>query len=265
MGLFIFLDIYSKIKNMIFGFNIQLFVTVLLFPFIYSLIIFFTSPYKSVSYKRGLLFLLAGIFSTEVVHLIYFFIPYLGESHSDFFTYFGIVGPVEEVSKFIMFYGMMSLTKDKKVSEHPFKYMFYFGMTGLGFALLENIHYIMYYGEEILLPRSFTSTIAHMIFGLLFGYYIGLGSITRKSFENRSIFGVLVRKNKKIKKFIYFLTGYLLASYYHGMYNYNLATSDESAGIILMILLAFGLIICKLLADDLNRKWSLREKKSKID
>ncbi len=83
------------------------------------------------------------MFSTVIVQLFYFFIPHLTDTHTKFYEYFAVVGPVEEISKFILFYGIVSLTKDRKTSEHPFKYMFYFAMTGLGFAILENIHYIV--------------------------------------------------------------------------------------------------------------------------
>jgi RsiW-degrading membrane proteinase PrsW (M82 family) len=245
---------------MLFGFNFQLLIALFLIPLLYASIIFFTSPYKSVTFKRGLLYLWGGMFSTVIVQLFYFFIPHLTDTHTKFYEYFAVVGPVEEISKFILFYGIVSLTKDRKTSEHPFKYMFYFAMTGLGFAILENIHYIVRYGELVLLIRTFTSTIAHMIFGLFFGYCIGLGTITRNNFEDRSVFGVMVRKNGKLKKVIYFFIGLFFSSFYHGMYNYNLATSHESSRIILIILLAFGLLMSKFLSDDLNRRWSLRSK-----
>jgi len=245
---------------MLLGFNIQLLVAIFFIPLIYAVIIYFTSPYKSVSFRRGLLYLWAGLLSPTLVQMFYFFIPHLRENHSDFYQMFAIVGPVEEISKFILFYTVLMVTKEKKISDHPFKYMFYFAMTGLGFAIFENIHYIMMYGESVLPIRTFTSTVAHMIFGLLFGYWIGLGTIVRKNFEDRSVFGVLVRKHHDLRRFIYFMVGFVFAFFYHGMFNYNLATSEQSAMIILIMLISFGLVTSKLLADDLNRKWSSRSK-----
>ena len=245
---------------MLLGFNIQLLVAIFFIPLIYAVIIYFTSPYKSVSFRRGLLYLWAGLLSPTVVQMFYFFIPHLRENHSDFYQMFAIVGPVEEISKFILFYTVLIVTKEKKISDHPFKYMFYFAMTGLGFAIFENIHYIMMYGESVLPIRTFTSTVAHMIFGLLFGYWIGLGTIVRKNFEDRSVFGVLVIKNHDLRRFIYFIVGFVFAFFYHGMFNYNLATSESSTMVILIMLISFGLVTSKLLADDLNRKWSSRSK-----
>jgi hypothetical protein len=60
---------------MVLGFNFELLFTMFLIPMLYALIIYFTSPYKSVSFKRGLFFLWGGITSTIIVKLIYFFIP----------------------------------------------------------------------------------------------------------------------------------------------------------------------------------------------
>ena len=200
-----------------------------------------------------------GMASTMIVQLFYFFIPFLTSNHSTEFHLFGVVGPVEEVSKLIMFYVILNGTKDKKVSSHPARYMFYFAMIGLGFAILENIHYMQRYGDWILLTRLFTSTIAHMIFGLLLGYWAGLSTVTKRKFEDRSVFGVLANKHSKLKKFTYVFIGLFVASLYHGMYNYNLATSVFSSKIILIILLSFGLIFSKLLANDLNEKWKNRE------
>ena len=97
-----------------------------------------------------------------------------------------------------------------------------------------------------------------MIFGLFFGYWMGLGTITRKNFEDRSVFGVLTNKNKKVKRVVFGFIGLFFASFYHGMYNFNIASSQNSLEIILIILLIFGIITSKLLSDDLNRKWKTR-------
>ena len=244
---------------MVLGFNLQLLIATFFIPILYAVIIYFTSPYKSVSFRRGLLFMWGGMASTVLVQLFYFFIPFLAMNHSLEFQYFGVVGPVEEISKLIMFYTILNGTKDRKVSSHPARYMFYFAMVGLGFAILENIHYMQRYGDWVLITRLFTSTIAHMIFGLLLGYWAGLSTITKRKFEDRSMFGVIANKHKKLRKFVYVFCGLFVASLYHGMYNYNLATSMFSSIIILIILLSFGLIFSKLLANDLNEKWKNRE------
>lgn len=256
-----FLPIY---ECMVLGVDFQLLVGVFFVPLLYALIIYITAPYKSVSFRRGLVYLFGGMMSTMVVQLFYFFVPYFssGFVEGDAFTkFFFVVGPVEELSKFLLFFFVLNLTKDKKVSDNPFRYMFYLGMTGLGFAIMENIHYVANYGEGILFIRTFTSTIAHMIFGLLCGYWVGLGVVNKKKMSNRSIFGVLTMKYPFVKKAFYTFTGLFVACFYHGLYNYNLISSVYSSQVILIMILMFGLIFSRMLAIDLNNQFRNRETK----
>ena len=155
----------------------------------------------------------------------------------------------------------MKFINKEGLIKHPFRYMFYFALVGLGFAVIENMTYVRMYGEEVLYIRTITSTIMHMIFGMIFGYWIGLSKIYKSKFENRSVFGVITNKHKKLKVFIYTLIGFLSALTYHGMYNYNLVTSEESSKIISMIIIVLGLLSCKLLANNLNTQWKNRMKK----
>lgn len=250
--------------NMVLGFNLYLFISVFLVPMLYAIIIYFTSPYKSVSFRRGMLYLFGGIMSTVIVQFIYFFFPSMVSAFigaDDFHKYFFVVGPIEEFSKYIMFLFILYMTKDRKISSHPFKYMFYMSMVGLGFAVLENMHYITRYGEEVIATRLFTSTIAHMIFGLLFGYWLGLAHIEKKKLKDRSVFGVLTESNKRLKKMVLTFVGFFVASFYHGLYNFNLAQSMFSTMVILIIILMFGFIFTRLLASDLNNQWRNRNTK----
>tara|TARA_B100000927_G_scaffold290552_1_gene289715 strand:- start:736 stop:1509 length:774 start_codon:yes stop_codon:yes gene_type:complete len=247
---------------MLLGFDFQLFVGVFFIPLLYALVIYLTAPYKSVSFKRGLVYLFAGMMSVVAVQLFYFFVPWFTSNFSfgdPFVKFFFVVGPVEELSKFLLFFFILNLTNDKRVSDHPFRHMFYLGMTGLGFAIMENIHYASNYGEGILFIRTFTSTIAHMIFGLLCGYWVGLGVINKKKMSNRSVFGVLTMKYPFIKRALYTFTGLLVACFYHGLYNYNLITSMYASQVILIMILMFGLIFSRMLAIDLNNQFRNRE------
>ena len=55
------------------------------------------------------------------------------------------------------------------------------------------------------------------------------------------------------------LCGLFVSSFYHGIYNYNLATSNESTRVILIIILSFGVFFSKTLLSDLNYKWKNRD------
>jgi RsiW-degrading membrane proteinase PrsW (M82 family) len=48
-----------------------------------------------------------------------------------------------------MFYMVLNITKDKKVSSHPSRFMFYFAMVGLGFAIIENVQYVQIIGLDL--------------------------------------------------------------------------------------------------------------------
>lgn len=244
---------------MIWEINIGLLLGLFIPPLLYAIIMYFTSPYRSVSFINGLFFMVGGIASVAILDTIYFLAPDFDFSEHDYFLRFFIkTGPIEEFVKYIMFIIVMSFVNKNKVSEHPFRYMFYFSMVGLGFAMIENIGYVEIYGEDVLYNRTFTSTVMHMIFGSLFGYWVGLSTINKKKFENRSVFGVITRKYKKIRILIYTLIGFIFASIYHGLWNYNLYTSDESLKTIMIMLIIFGLLASKLLANDLNNHWRKR-------
>jgi len=220
---------------------------------------YFTSPYRSVSFKNGILFMIGGVVSVTLLQTIYFLFPTIGFPETYYFLkFFIIVGPLEEFSKYIMFIIIMSFIDKNKVSKHPFRYMFYFSMLGLGFAVVENMGYVRIYGEEVLYHRTFSSTIMHMVFELLFGYWLGLSTINKRKFENRSVFSVITNRYKKLKILTYTLIGFLSAVIYHGLWNYNLATSDESSKTIMVMLIIFGLLASNLLANDLNSRWKRR-------
>ena len=102
---------------------------------IYALIIYLTSPHGSINLKKSMTYVLGGIFSVTFVYLISSFIEM--ESYNHFMKHFFIVGPREELSKFLAFFIMTKSINDTKT--HPVATMFYMGMIGLGFALYENL------------------------------------------------------------------------------------------------------------------------------
>jgi RsiW-degrading membrane proteinase PrsW (M82 family) len=245
---------------MIEGVNISLLFYLFVPPLLYAFIIYLTSPYNSVKYKLGIFFMMAGIISVTLLTTIYTIAPSLITTYKNNFLKLYIkIGVLEELVKYIMFISVMTFVNKQTTKKvHPFGYMFYFSLVGLGFAIVENMQYVQMFGEDVLYIRNVTSTIMHMIFGMLFGYWIGLGTIEKRKFEDRSVFGVIMHRHKELKKITYTLIGFTLAVVYHGMYNYNLSTSKESAPIISMIIIIAGLFSCKLLANDLNNKWKNR-------
>ena len=139
----------------------------------------------------------------------------------------------------------------KEKTLHPVTYMLYFGMVGLGFALLENFGYYQEYGPFVLKSRPFNATLIHMNCGLLFGYWIGLSKIIKSPSKSNSVATYLLAGKPKLKSILYFIAGYTTAVLDHGIHNFNIATSGFATGSIMLIWIVFGLIVVKLLYRDL--------------
>jgi RsiW-degrading membrane proteinase PrsW (M82 family) len=211
------------------------------------------SPDKSITLKDSLKFLCAGCGCVVLLKVLDQIFPFWNYQHlmTPFGYYFKVVAPKEELVKLI---GFCLISKSFIKSEkfyHPISYMFYFSMVGLGFAIIENIFYTETYGVRVFYDRMFTATVAHMLFGSMFGYWIGLSKIKLKT---TSVLNRLLEKRKRLKFILYLSFGYLTAVFYHGLWNYNIRTSGYARETILFMLIFFGLVVMKIAYNDLNRK-----------
>lgn len=118
-------------------------------------------------------------------------------------AFFG-VALVEEFSKF--FFIRFILYNNKNFNE-PFDGIVYAIMVGMGFATVENILYVFQYGFTTGVVRLFTAVPAHATFAILMGYFLGLGKFTHRKESMYSLFALLV------------------ATGFHGMYDYFLFIS----------------------------------------
>jgi RsiW-degrading membrane proteinase PrsW (M82 family) len=109
------------------------------------------------------------------------------------------VALVEEFSKFISI--RFILFRNKNFNE-PFDGIVYAVMVGMGFATLENILYVFQYGFTTGVLRMFTAIPAHATFAILMGYFLG-----KAKFSNQN-------------KFMYSLMALLIATLFHGAYDY---------------------------------------------
>ena len=159
---------------------------VVLPPIIYALMIYLTSQHKSINIVDGLHYVGIGAFSVIMLPFLSILLP---DWNTDFISlntfqnFFMVVAPKEELIKYLSFLILFAAKKKKDV--HPLSIMFYMGMVGLGFAMVENLQYLSAYGTEVLKTRTFTSTIAHMLFGMFAGYWIALGRINTGKFGTR--------------------------------------------------------------------------------
>lgn len=233
-------------------FHIGLLLWTVLPPLIYAFILFLTTPYGTFNLQKSLYYVGAGLMSIIFVFMFDAFIEM--KALGAFKTHFFIVGPREELSKFLAFLFITFSIKDS--SKHPVSTMLSLGMVGLGFALYENLSYTYRYGEDVLITRSFTSTLGHMIFSMCVGYWYALSNIAT-SFGNRSknVFNVVMSKYPTIRKVIYTIIGLICGASIHGLWNYNLSSFSRTTIPFMILLIIVGLITCRFGISDLYTKY----------
>ena len=81
-----------------------------------------------------------------------------------------VVGPVEEFCKF----GAVRLGPYRSLYfDEPVDGLVYAAAASLGFASLENLFYVSQYGPEVMIGRAPLSTVAHLVFGSIWGHALG--------------------------------------------------------------------------------------------
>jgi protease PrsW len=109
----------------------------------------------------------------------------LGGIAGGFFESFLLVAPSEEFFKFLFIY--LYLRKKPFYDEINDGIVFY-GAGAIGFALLENIFYVLDYGFATGVMRAFTSIAIHTFCGIIIGYHAGLARFADQERPGRLIF-----------------------------------------------------------------------------
>ena len=138
--------------------------------------------------------------------------------------YFGVVAISEESSKYIMMRG-----RTWKSIEFNCQYdgVVYAVFVSLGFALWENISYVMHYGFGTALIRAITAIPGHASFGVFMGVFYGLA----KKMENR------VEHNKSV---LLRVLSIVVPVFLHGAYDYIASTEGSSWSFVIFILVLFA-------------------------
>lgn len=160
----------------------------------------------------GLLFktLLAGALTTIPVMLVE---SWLGKFIADFsglhavaYKAFVVAAFTEEFFKFsALFY----LIWRHREFDEKFDGIVYAVFVSLGFALVENIMYVLEYGHEVAWARALTAVPAHALFGVTMGYYF---SLARFNINRRAV---------------NFLTALLMPVLLHGIYDFILMSQHQ--------------------------------------
>ena len=117
---------------------------------------------------------------------------------------FVIVAFVEELCKFIFVRGI--LYRNKNFNE-PLDGIIYAVMVGMGFATAENIIYVLNEGGGIAIIRMVSVIPGHAMFAVLMGYWLGKAKFTHR------------------RETFYALVALLVATFFHGFYDYFLFIS----------------------------------------
>lgn len=134
------------------------------------------------------------------------------------YSIFGI-GFIEELVKFIPFIIILSFTKEVNES---IDYVIYASVSALGFAFIENLHYLSSSGINSLYDRSLSAVILHM------------------SLSSLVVYGFIYsRYYLKGKNLIPIFLSFLAAISIHGVYDFFLISPSVSDFSIISILLLF--------------------------
>jgi RsiW-degrading membrane proteinase PrsW (M82 family) len=129
------------------------------------------------------------------------------------------VAVVEETGKFL---ALRLATWKNRYFNYTFDGIVYSVFVSLGFALVENILYVVQYGTGTALLRAITAIPGHASFGVYMGYYYGLA----KFYE--------VAGDRK-KKRNYLWLGWLSATLLHGFYDFCALSGNQVLTVIFLV------------------------------
>ena len=98
------------------------------------------------------------------------------------------IGPIEELAKLLPF--LLVVLRFSEFDE-PIDGIIYASFIALGFAAVENIHYLQYVSDIEALARGFAGPVVHIVFASIWGYYIGRAYLLRRGMV-RTVFASLM-------------------------------------------------------------------------
>ncbi|MDD4327317.1 MAG: PrsW family intramembrane metalloprotease [Eubacteriales bacterium] len=209
-------------------------------PILFMLFIFWMDRHKPESMKHVMFCLLLGALSTIpaiIVQTLFGAVPLFGLPGAAGGTYesFLLVAPSEEILKFLVIWIFI---RRKPFFDEVNDGIVYYGTGAIGFALLENILYVLGNGLGTGILRAFTAIPLHTFCGVIVGYHMGLA-----------------RFGKKRNPQLIILRGLFLAVITHASYNSLIAA--ESLLSLLFIPLVIGVYIIGAIVLRKGRKISM--------
>lgn len=217
------------------------------FPIVVYIFMFYSIiPYKFVSLHRSRRYLISGMVSPFLLFIFFFIFPWWNNPvETAWFLKYVIygflqVGIIEELNKFLAFQWVTSERINAKY-DLPIATVFYSLVTSLGFALTENLSYVVSLyninsNNDFITPielrgsmislaisRSFTAVIMHIVCGIIIGYFVA------KNYNNEN------RKISSTKKLLNVSSGVFFAALYHGIYDINLMVPNNTKKTLITI------------------------------
>lgn len=239
---------------------------------LYSLLVYWILPKKYISKRRARTYFVAGLLSPTLVHFTHFIFPnWGGPVGCDIinilvFQAFVQVALLEESTKYITYF-WVSLHRRNEKFDLPIATIYYSIMSASGFAIVENIYYLMNYGDKVLFIRGITAIVLHMICGLFMGYFIAKSkSVDSLWNQVKNQYQDTIKKYLLIKKWFYIFVAIITASFLHGVYDLNLFFPfNLYSDFMVVVILAFALFIGFLMLSGATKESrEIREKNKKL-
>lgn len=232
-----------------------------------------------ISVNRARRYLVAGFLSPMLIFLFHFIFPDWGEPQgTTVFTAFFIlafiqVGLLEEGSKYLTFQ-WVSTERHSEKHDLPIATMFYSMMSAVGFAIVENITYLIRQRDAIIeeynyyinkgiafnpfevqqfisdsimnvaISRAVSAVLIHMICGLIMGYFLSKAKEEKYTVQLSVTEDSSLLHYPHLKRWFYVGFGILMASIFHGMYDINLMLPNNTwANYFHFINIFIGLLI----------------------
>jgi len=168
--------------------------------------------------------------------LLGFLLPDGGELYQ-ILLYFVVVGLVEEGSKYLV----MKLSTWKKYEFNcQFDGVVYAVFVSLGFAVFENILYVLQYGFSTALIRAVTAIPGHACFGVFMGVFYGLA-------RGSAYLGEHGRSR------MYRILAIVIPTLIHGVYDYIATMGTGMGDIFFMIFIAVLFVLSFILVRRMSK------------
>ena len=187
----------------------------------------------------------AGVFSSLLALLGEKVLSYLLDAavpmdspYYNILLYFVVVACVEEGAKYFL---LQRNTWNNPEFDCQYDGVVYAVFVSLGFALWENISYVMYFGFTTAIVRAITAIPGHACFGVFMGAFYGIAK--RNDYSGN-----------KSAAWLYRALAFALPALLHGAYDYIASMEDQSNTWIFIAYVAVLFLVSFLLVSKTSRE-----------